>query len=108
MCNRATKTILLSISAGYKRTNTITLRPLDGGSYEIPKHDLSYRFGYIFPRFSTYQNSATRCSIVVKVMTDEMERINSVNYVTVGTYTTDSYGYIEISSDEVRNSIDNA
>ena len=101
LCTKSTKSVLLVFSTWYKRTNTITLRPLDWWSYETPKHDLNYRFWYIFPTFSSYTNSATRCSIVVKVMTDEMERVNSSTYVTVGTYTTDSYWYIEITSMEV-------
>ncbi len=93
----------------YNRTNTIQLLPLDGWSFQIPKQDLNFRFGYMFERGS-YTNSATRQAIVVKIQTDWMGMINSTTYVEVWRVTdwdtTDSlgnnkYGYMEITPDMV-------
>lgn len=96
-------------SGAYKRTNTIQLLPLDGGSFQIPKQDLNFRFGYMFASGS-YTNSATRQAIVIKIQTDWMQMINSTSYVEVWRVTdgdtTDSlgnnkYGFMEITPDMI-------
>lgn len=86
----------------YKRTNTIQLLPLDGWSFQIPKQDLNFRFGYMFD-LDSYTNSATKQEIVVKIQTDWMWSVPAIEVgrVTDGA-TTDSlwnkrYGYMEVT-----------
>ena len=39
-------------------------------------------------------------------MTDEMERINTVNYATLGTYEADIFGYIDITASEIATALE--
>lgn len=89
------------LTAGwYYLTNTIDLLPIDWGIYEIPKHDLTIRYGYINPLFSSYTNTTDRCEIQIQVKTDEIER-NWTGWLTIHTNAEDTYGYKEISPQEI-------
>lgn len=91
----------------YALTNTITLRPLDWWVYQIPKHNLTYRFWYIFPPYNSYTNTSQRCSIKVEILTDEMDR--DWTYIQVwDTYTGDSYWYITIDPSVISKALENA
>lgn len=95
------------VSTAPKRTNTIVLRPLDGWVTEIPKHELSYRFGYMFDRW-TYTVWTVKQEIEVLIRTDGME-MTTDNYVSVWTVTDSAtetwldtignpkYGYMDIT-----------
>jgi hypothetical protein len=82
-------------SSGYRRANTITLRPLDWGDYSIPKHDLNYRFWIINPEWNTPTAETEKCWIKIEVQTDEMEKDND-SFVTVYEAYEDFAWYIEI------------
>ena len=81
-------------ASAYKRVNTITTRPLDGGSYATPKCDLSYRIGYITPKWDTPTVESEKAGIKIEVQTDEMER--DAQYVTVFEEYEDFVGYREV------------
>lgn len=83
----------------YKLTNKIRLLPFDGGYFNIPKHDLWFRFWYIFPKWDSTPET-DKAWIIVKIQTDEMER-QSASFITVWDYSTDSSGYIEITPPEI-------
>lgn len=94
-------THILGFWGAYRRTNSITLRPLDGWSFQTPKSELNYRFGYIFPKWDTTPETE-KCKIVVKIMTDEMEiRSNPTVFLTIWSYELDSQWYIEIPPMEI-------
>lgn len=110
------KSAYLVQGSAYKRTNTIELLPLDWGSFQIPKQDLNFRFGYMFARWS-YTNSATKQEIVVKIQTDGIEMINSSTFVevarvtdgdTLDTLWNKKYGYMEINPDMVVTALETA
>ena len=81
----------------YKRTNTITLRPLDWGIYQKPKLDLSYRIGLITPKWNTPTAETDKCGIKVEIQTDEMKRDNPSSFVTAYEAYEQIYGHIDIT-----------
>lgn len=95
LCTKSTKSILLVNWTKYKRENTITLRPLDGWSYQTPKHDLNYRFWFINPEWN-WTPETDKCGIKIEIQTDEMQKDNN-SFVTVYEAYEDFLGYVEIS-----------
>ena len=115
--------VLNNVSGGYKiyalsapkRTNTIVLRPLDGWVTEIPKQELSYRFGYMFDR-GDYTVWTVKQEIEVLIRTDGME-MTTDNYVSVWIVTDSStatwndsignkkYGYMDITPQMVTSAL---
>lgn len=92
-------------ASAYKRANTITTRPLDGGSFATPKCDLSYRIWYITPKWNTPTAETEKAGIKIEVQTDEMER--DAQYVTVFEEYEDFLGYIEITAQNVAQALEN-
>lgn len=86
---------IYEVWTSYKRTNTITLRPLDWWSYETPKHDLNYRFWLINPEWNAPTAEIEKCGIKIEVQTDEMEKDNN-SFVTVYEEYIDSIWYVEV------------
>lgn len=93
-------------SVGYKRTNSVTLRPLDGWSYETLKHDLSYKFGFINPEWNTPTAETEKCWIKIEVQTDAMEKDISSFYVTVFEEYEDFIGHKEVNPTTVSKAIE--
>ncbi len=103
----------------YKRDNFLTLRPLDGGIYNVPKADLSYRFWYMFQAWA-YPNPWTAMKISILIQTDWMEMINTAKYISVGEITDSTngispdslgnprYGYMEITPNMVKDALQTA
>lgn len=100
--------------SAYSRTNTIELLALDGGIHQIPKQDLSFRFGYIFDR-NTYVDttSPVRQAIVVKIKIDAMtwiavEVARVTDWDTLDSIGNKRYWYMEITPDMVVNALTTA
>lgn len=94
-------------STGFKRSNTVILRPLDWGIYEIPKHDLSYRIGFINPEWNGTPET-DKCWVKIEVQTDEMEKDISTLYVTVFEEYEDFLWYRDITPQELAKAIETA
>lgn len=92
-------------STAYKRTNTITLRPLDWGIYQFPKHDLSYRIWLVNPEWNTPTAETDKCGIKVEIQTSEMKRDNSSLFVTVYEAYEQMFTYIDINPQMVANAL---
>lgn len=84
-------------STAYKRTNTITLRPLDWGIYQTPKSELNYRIWFITPELNTPTPETDKCWIKIEVQTSEMKRDNSYLFVTVYESYDQIFDYIDIN-----------
>ena len=88
-------------STAYKRTNTITLRPLDWGIYQTPKSELNYRIWFITPELNTPTPETDKCWIKIEVQTSEMKRDNSSLFVTVYESYDQIFDYIDINPNMV-------
>lgn len=77
--------------------------PYDGWELGLDKSNLAFRASYQLP-IGTY--TGTQCSIVIAVMTDYMEQVNSTVYVTVATITDSTKRSQTVTVNEINSALD--
>jgi len=86
--------------------------PYEAGNFNQLKEGTAIRIGHILPAFSTYTTTVTLCSLLVQVLTDEMEQLGITTPLTVATITTPATGvaprYTDIAVSEINSVITTA
>jgi len=91
---------------------SVTSLPYSANDFLVNKEGTYIRIWHILPAYSTYTSTGTLCSIVVKVLTDEMDQKWVTTPLTIATITTPSTWvaerFTDIESREIVDVIANA
>ena len=71
----------------YKASNFYITAPYTAGQFGIQKKWLTIRIWYRFSRLLSYTTTTIQETITIQIQTDLMERVNSVNYLTIANIT---------------------
>jgi hypothetical protein len=96
---------LYAYANGYRSTWFDISLPYDWGEFGLDKSNLAFRASYQLPIW-TY--TGTQCSIVIWVMTDYMEQVNVITYVTVATITDSTTRSQTITVQEINSALTTA